>query len=136
MALEFVDTNILIYAHDGGAGAKHAKAVDLLTRLVEVDNCAISTQVLVEFFAAATKKLGMSGQEAENILGDMAGWPLHRPDHADIMAAARLQRRHKISWWDALIVQSAGALACTTLWTEDISAGHRYGSLTARNPFV
>ena len=37
MSVEFVDTNILVYAHDGGAGKKHEKSVALLTNLVEAD---------------------------------------------------------------------------------------------------
>jgi predicted nucleic acid-binding protein len=136
MSAEFVDTNILVYAHDGGAAGKHEKSVVLLTRLVQTDQCAASMQVLTEFYAAATRKLGMSGQEAEEVLADLGSWNLHRPSHADLLSAAQLQRRHKISWWDALIVQSALALGCAILWSEDLSHGQRYGALTVRNPFA
>jgi predicted nucleic acid-binding protein len=136
MSVEFVDTNILVYAHDGGAGKKYEESVALLMRLVDADTCGASLQVLSEFYAAATKKLGMTSQEAEDVLADLGSWNLHRPDHADLLNAARLQRRYKISWWDALIVQSALALGCTTLWSEDLARGQRYGSLTVRNPFA
>lgn len=134
-ALEFVDTNILIYAQDGGAGVKHKKAVELLTRLVQSDAGAVSTQVLAEFYSAATKKMGMSSQEAEAVIADMSPWTIHRPAHPDLIQAARLQRRYKISWWDALILQSAVAMYCGILWTEDLAQGQRYGTVTARNPF-
>ena len=135
-ALQFIDTNILIYAHDGGAGRKHAKSVELLTGLVESGAAALSTQVLAEFYSAATRKLGISSQEAESIIADMGAWAIHRPTHADLLLAARLQRRNKISWWDAMILQSATSLGCNTVWTEDLSAGQRYGTVTVRNPFV
>jgi predicted nucleic acid-binding protein len=125
-----------VYAHDGGAGKKHEKSVELLTRLVETDQGAASTEVLAEFYVGATWKLGMTAQEAEEVLVDLGSWNLHRPSHDDLLHAARLLRRHKISWWDALIVQSALAMGCSILWTEDLSHGRHYGSLTARKPFA
>jgi len=135
MSAEFVDTNILIYAHDGGAGSKHEQAVELLERLFDDRSGALSTQVLCEFYAAATKKLSMTSQEAEAVLSDLANWTVHRPAHADLLKAARLHRRYQIGWWDALIVQSATDLDCSVLWTEDLHDGQRYGAVTARDPF-
>src|ERR1035437_6581998 len=85
MSVEFVDTNVLIYAHDGGAGEKHERSVQLLSRLVEDGAGAISIQVLAEFYSAATKKLGIASQEAEEILADLGGWIIHRPGHADLL---------------------------------------------------
>ena len=136
MSVEFVDTNIFIYAHDGGAGEKHERSVQLLSRLVEDGTGAISIQVLAEFYAAATKKLGIASQEAEEILADLGGWIIHRPGHADLLRAVRFQRRYKMSWWDALVVNSAVELGCGVFWSEDLADGQRYGSVTVRNPFV
>jgi predicted nucleic acid-binding protein len=136
MSVEFVDTNILVYAHDGGAGKKYERSAALLTRLMDADACCASIQVLAEFYAAATRKLGMTSEEAEEVLVDLGSWKLHCPAHADLLNAARLQRRYKISWWDALIVQSALALGCTILSSEDLARGQRYGSLTVQNPFA
>ena len=135
MSVEFVDANLLVYAHDGGAGAKHTKAVDLLARLVEEGAGALSTQVLVEFYAAATRKLGMTSAEAEAVIRDLGGWIIHRPAHADLLKAAQLDRRYKLGWWDALILTSAIELGCAVLWTEDFSDGQRLGPITVRNPF-
>jgi predicted nucleic acid-binding protein len=135
MSVEFVDTNVFVYAHDGGAGAKHDQSVELLRRLAEDGSGALSIQVLAEFYVTATKKLGMASQEAEEVLADLGGWIIHRPTHADLARAARLQRRYRISWWDALILNSAAELGCHLLWTEDLSDGQRYGIVTARNPF-
>ena len=59
MSVEFIDTNVLVYAHEGGAGAKHGRAVDLLAHLFEDASGALSIQVLSEFYSAATKKLAM-----------------------------------------------------------------------------
>ncbi len=135
MSVEFVDTNILVYAHDGSAGEKHRKSVDLLIRLFEEESGAVSIQVLSEFYSAATKKLGMASQEAQDIIADLAGWIIHRPGHEDLLRAASLHRRYKISWWDALVIHSAVELGCPVLWTEDLADGQRYGTLRVRNPF-
>jgi predicted nucleic acid-binding protein len=132
---EFVDTNIFIYAVDRGAGRKQDRAVGLIERLVQESSGAISTQVLVEFFSAATRKFHLSSEEAEQTIVDLKGWILHRPDHVDLVRACHLHRRYKFSWWDALMVNSALELGCSILWTEDLRDGQKIGALTVRNPF-
>ncbi len=136
MSLEFVDTNIFIYAHDSDAGRRHSRAVDLLSRLMEEGSGAISTQVLVEFYAAAVRKLAMHSQEAEEVIADMGVWAIHRPDHADVVQAARMHRRYRVSWWDALVLRSATAMECGVLWSEDLVHGQKFGSVQVRNPFL
>jgi predicted nucleic acid-binding protein len=135
MSAEFVDTNVLVYAHDRSAGPKHEASVQLLTRLVEKRVGALSTQVLAEFYSAATRKLGMASAEAEDVIADLAGWTIHRPAHSDLLRASRLHRHHKIGWWDALIVTSALELGCRVLWTEDLTHGQRFGGVLVRNPY-
>jgi predicted nucleic acid-binding protein len=135
MSVEFIDTNVLVYAHDGGAGAKHVKSVELLARLFEEGSGALSVQVLSEFYAAATRKLGMKSEEAEAVIEDLGAWIVHRPDHAGILRACRLQRRYKIAWWDALVIHSAAEVGSQVLWTEDLSDGQRYGAVMVRNPY-
>lgn len=136
MNAEFVDTNIFVYAHDRSAQAKYESSVALLTRLFEDGNGALSVQVLSEFYAAATKKLGMPSEEAESVIRDLGAWNLHRPGQADLLRAAQLHREFKTSWWDALIIHSATELGCSVLWSEDLAHGRKYGSVTVRNPFV
>lgn len=136
MNAEFIDTNILVYAHDRGAGARYRRSVELLTRLAAAETGAFSIQVLAEFYVAATRKLHMTGEEAEEVISDLGGWIVHRPAHADLIRSAQLQRRHRISWWDAMIINSAAELGCRVLWTEDLSNGQHYGHVVARNPFA
>lgn len=135
MNVEFVDTNVLVYAHDRSSGAKHDAAIALLGRLTEQGNIATSIQVLTEFYSVATKKMGMSSEEAESHLADFGWWLIHRPAHQDLLRAARLQRKHKLSWWDALMLTSVESLGSVVVWTEDLSHGHRYGTVQALNPF-
>ena len=135
MSAEFIDTNVLVYAHDGSAGVKHAKSVDLLSRLVEEQNGALSVQVLAEFYAVAIRKLGMASAEAEAVIMDLEHWTIHRPGHADLIRASRIHIGHKVAWWDSLILTSALELGCRVLWSEDFADRRRFGTLTVRSPF-
>ena len=135
MSVEFVDANVLVYANDGGAGAKHVKAMDLMELLIKERAGALSIQVLAEFYSVATRKLRRTSAEAEAFIRDLGGWTIHCPAHADILKAAQLHRRYKLAWWDALILNSAIELGCSVLWTEDFSDGQRLGQVTVRNPF-
>jgi predicted nucleic acid-binding protein len=135
MSGEFVDTNVLVYAHEGGAGIKHQKAVDLLTRVFTAEKGVLSVQVLTEFYSIATKKLAMESEEAERAIRNLRDWTIHRPGHDDIVKAVLLHRRYQMGWWNALILNSAIETGCSILWTEDLSDGQRYSSVTVRNPF-
>jgi predicted nucleic acid-binding protein len=135
MPPEFLDTNIVVYAYDGGAGAKHRTAEELIGRLGREFSGALSTQILAEFYNVAIRKLAISKVEAAEIVADFGGWMVYRPEITDLLSASGLHQRYKISWWDALVLQSAQALGCEILWTEDLAHGQRYGSVTVRNPF-
>lgn len=136
MSVEFVDTNVLVYAHALGAGRRHSLAVDLLSRLIAADSLAVSFQVLSEFYSTMTRKLRMEPRVAEAVVADMAGWRMHTPGHADILRAIKLQRRYQMSWWDALILNSAIETGSRVLWTEDFSHGQTYGGVQVKNPFL
>ena len=133
---EFVDTNILIYAFDRSAGEKHRIAVDLVTRLWTERRGWISLQVMQEFYVAATRKLQLPGDEAALLVRRLGLWRVHRPLVEDILAAIELHQRHSVSFWDGLILRSAQASRCSTLWSEDLSNGQRWGNLEVRNPFA
>ena len=136
MSAEFVDTNILVYAHDESAGRKHSKAVELMERLVEARIGALSIQVLAEFYSVVTRKGRLTGESAEEKVSALGGWLIHSPRHGDLIRSAQLQRRFQINWRDALIVNSALELGCSILWTEDLQHGQSFSTLTARNPFA
>ena len=80
-----VDTNILVYSCDPGDSFKHARAVDLLSRLQLRGTGAVSTQVLGEFFCTVTREIvpPMTAAQAEfNVDAFLRAWtvfPLLRP---------------------------------------------------------
>src|SRR5689334_10389852 len=107
MSVEFVDTNVLVYAFDSRAGRKQVTAARLLERLAEARTGSLSIQVLSEFYSAATRKLQITPATAEEAIADFASWSIHSLSLSDLLNASRLHRRHQIAWWDALLITSA-----------------------------
>ena len=135
--LEFLDTNILVYAHDQSAGEKHATARNLVRRLWETENGCISVQVLQEFYVTVTRKVAqpMSMEDAAQIVRDISFWRIHAPNAEDGLGAIDIQRHYQVSFWDDMIIQSAKCSGCTVIWSEDLSEGQSYENLHVRNPF-
>jgi predicted nucleic acid-binding protein len=131
---QFVDSNVLIYAHDRSAGDRHARARDLIYGLWESREGSVSAQVLQEFFVNLSRKVAVA--EARGLAADYSAWRVHSPEAADVIEAIDIHRDLKISFWDAMIVRSASALDCDVLWTEDLNAGQRYRGVRAENPFA
>jgi predicted nucleic acid-binding protein len=134
---QFVDTNVLVYAHDLDAGPKAVRAQQLLADLWESGTGCLSLQVLQEFYVIATGKLRkkLPPEAAAEYVEDFSRWTLHSPDRNDLLTAIRTARRHHLSLWDALILRSASRLGCKTLWTEDLKDGETWEGVRVRNPF-
>ena len=133
---EFLDTNVLIYAHDSRESAKRTDARDLILRLMRERRGVLSIQVLQEFFAAATRKLGMPSAIARQHVTSYARLDVVSLAAPDILSAIDLHRLHRFSIWDALIVRAALNGSCTTLHTEDMQAGRSVENLVVNNPFA
>jgi predicted nucleic acid-binding protein len=133
----FVDTNILIYAHDTHDEAKHRAAENLLARLWTSGLGILSTQVLQEFYSAATRKLRppLAPTQARQAVHDYSEWCRVDTDPLLIISASRLSEQHSINFWDALIIEAALRAGAMELVTEDLHNGRRFGELTVRNPF-
>ncbi len=132
---EFLDTNVLIYADDARHPGKRERARELIRRLMHERRGVLSLQVLQEFFAAATRKLNMSSENARQRIVQYSRFDVVTLDTVDLIAAIDLHRLHRVSIWDALVVRAALNGACTTLHTEDMQDGYVVENLTLRNPF-
>ena len=135
--LQFVDTNVLIYAHDHSTGDKHIRARDLIRTLWQSGEGCLSIQVLQEFYVNVTQKVAkpLTPDLAAQIIADLSVWQVHRPGVEDVLDAIRLQGRHQISFWDAMIIVSAIQLGCQTIWSENLNPGQAYDRVTVVNPF-
>lgn len=138
MSGEFVDTDVLLYAHDRTAGAKRDAAVALITRLIDDEAGLLSTQVLMEFFVSATRKLPkrLDVAEAAEIVEDFGTWPVFTPSVADLVAGIQVSRRYGIHFWDAMIVRGAASFGADVIWSEDLNSGQTYEGIPVRNPFA
>ena len=135
--MQFVDTNILVYAHDSTAGERHEIARSLVNELWASRQGCLSLQVLQEFYVVVTRKVPhpLSPMAARNVIALLSSWQVHQPSIADLLFAIDLQQRYDLSLWDSLILVSAQRLNCTVIWSEDFNTGQRFGDLTVQSPF-
>jgi predicted nucleic acid-binding protein len=135
--LIFVDTSILVYAHDTSAGEKYRLAQEQITALWDSGKGCLSLQVLQEFYVTVTRKIArpMPTAVARQIVAELSYWRLHCPGSDDLLKAIDLQQHYQLSFWDAMIVQSAARLGCKTLLSEDLSAGQVIEEVQIVNPF-
>ena len=133
----FVDTNVLVYAHDTDAGDRHATAKALLAELWDDRSGLLSTQVLQEFYAVVTRKFkpSMPRAQAQTIVAAYGEWCAVATEPQLIVSASRLEEDHTLSFRDALIVQAAIQAGADRLVSEDLQNGRRFGALTVENPF-
>jgi predicted nucleic acid-binding protein len=130
-----LDTNILIYALDSAAGARHALAAEIVARAVTCD-CRLTLQSLSEFYVVATRKGIVPKAEAAAQVEDwLLLFPMLTPTASAVRAALTHAVAGRASYWDALLVETASEGGCATLLSEDMADGGRFGSVTVVNPF-
>jgi predicted nucleic acid-binding protein len=134
----FVDTNVLVYAHDRSETRKQPIAQALLEVLWRTRSGVLSTQVLQEFYVVTTRKFDppMRRGAAREVVALYGEWPIVQVDVALILAASKLEERHAFSFWDALVVEAARRCGATRLLTEDLQAGRRIDGISIENPFA
>ena len=133
---EFLDTNVLVYAEDGRDAGKQALARDLIGRLMRERRGVVSLQVLQEFFAVATRKLGMDAEAARRRLLLYSRFEVIDLSLVDLFAAIDLHLLHGLSFWDGLVVRAALNGNCRKLHSEDMHSGRVIEHLTVENPFT
>jgi predicted nucleic acid-binding protein len=133
----FVDTNILIYAHNRSAGAKHQRAAALIEHLWLSGDGVLSTQVLQEFCINVRRKLPrpLSMDDTARVLQQYLHWQIVVNTPASVIEAMVLESRYAVSFWNALILSAAQAAGVKTMYSEDFSHGQLYGSIRSINPF-
>jgi predicted nucleic acid-binding protein len=134
----FLDTNIFLYTFDLHS-PKRTKADQLVRRALANGEGIISFQVVQEFFNVALRRFAqpLSVAEAEQYLGTV-----FRPllaVHSSVslyFEALRIGTKHRLSWYDALIVAAAQEGEARVLFTEDLNHGQIIGQLRIENPFL
>ena len=134
----FVDTNILMYAHDTAAGEKHARAKALVEDLWESRSGVVSTQVLQELAVNLRRKAKkpLDAKATRDIVSDYLAWQVVVNGGDSILEALGLETRYQVSFRDALVIQAADAAGAEILYSEALSDGQRYGTVRVRNPLT
>lgn len=134
----FVDTNVLVYREDSSDPAKQSRAASWIGHLAHRRSARISIQVLQELYATLTRKVTpvFEADEARSIVRDLAVWQPVAINMPIMERAWQLQERHRMSWWDALILGAAQASNCTVLLTEDLQHGQMIDRVRIIDPFA
>ena len=133
----FVDTNVLVYAHDVDASAKRQIAKEILHELWVERTGVLSVQVLQEFYVNVTRKIPspLPKASARLVVDGYATWCAETTP-AEIGAAFRIEDEARIGFWDALIVSSAIKSGATRILSEDFNTGQRISGILIDNPFA
>jgi len=131
----FFDTNVLVYTDDLDSPEKRDRALELFETARLDGSGALSTQILQEYFVAATRKLGVPAPIARRKVELLARLDTVVLDVDDVLAAVDLHRLHQLSFSDALVVRAAQAAGCRVLYSEDLQHGWRLDGLEVVNPF-
>lgn len=138
MSADLLDTNVFVNLFDNVADAKRERARALVERALTQGNASISYQVIQETLNVVTTRMAspMTADVASEFLRDVL-LPLW-----DVMPSADLydralaiHSRHRLSFYDSLIVAAALGAGCTRLLTEDLQDGQVIEGMTIKNPF-
>lgn len=135
-ARAFVDTNVLIYAHDVSAEAKHEIAKRILRELWIQRGGALSSQVLQEFYVNVTRKIAapLSEKRARAVVSSYLVWCVDTTAD-EISAAFEIEDEARIGFWDALIVAAAVKANADRILSEDLNSGQTIAGVRIENPF-
>jgi predicted nucleic acid-binding protein len=133
----FVDTTVLVCAHDLDAGEKRAIAEHILRQLWDDEAGVLSAFVLHEFYEALTSGGSpVPRRAARDLIDAYRVWPVAAIEPADILAASEIEERHRLSFRDAMVVVAARKSRATVLLSEQIQLSRHIAGLDVRNPFL
>jgi len=132
----FVDSNILIYAHDRDAGSRRDRARSICEQLWQERSGCLSVQVLQEFYVTVTRKLRtpVARAQARELVRAYGSWVVSPTTAETVLRATELSEATEIAFWDALIVAAAEQSGAETLYSEDLHDGQVIAGVRVVNP--
>lgn len=133
-----VDTNVLVYVYDRSEMEKQRFAEALYDRLTLSGRGVLSTQIMSEFFNAATRRLSeplpleLAYRRLENY---HRSWEVVNITPTIVLEAARGAIDHQLSFWDALIWATAKLNQIPIVLSEDFRSGTSLEGVRFVNPF-
>jgi predicted nucleic acid-binding protein len=136
-ALEFMDTNVLVYAYDLSDPRKQQIAQGLVRRAV-AGEIAASSQVLGEFAATLLHKLAPPAKPEDLMaLLDALGPIKLVPIDCDVVVrAVQARAQYGVHFYDGMILAAAERGGCQKIWSEDLNDGQQYFGCAVENPFA
>lgn len=136
-AAVFVDTNIFVYSRDASEPKKQSVAARWLEELWTEQRGRTGIQVLNEFYITVTRKLdpGMTPEDAWADVHALLSWDPQPVDRRLLLRAQNVEHRHRLSWWDSMIVAAAQIQNCAQILSEDLQDGWSCDGVTVCNPF-
>lgn len=132
----FIDSGILVYAHDRGAGEKHLVANRLVRELWRLPVLpVISVQVCRELWWILSQSPDLEREGLARLVASYLVWRVIPEDGELVAAALELQHRFGISVWDSWIVAAALRAGVRQLWSDSVAV-LEYGPLQVVNPLV
>ena len=134
----FVDSNILIYAHDKDAGTKQRQAAERLKKLWDTQLGLLSTQVLQEFYVNVTRKIKkpLRSDLAREVVRNYGLWVESPITPATVVRASEIGEIWRLSFWDSMILAAAEQDGAGELLTEDLHSGQKIAGIRVVNPFL
>ena len=134
----FIDTNILLYAKDRSDPSKHKAANRWVEAALRRSAVVLSAQSLREYYANMLR-LDRRPNAVQELRAELHQLETFVPDYLRmdrLVEAWSIQDRHRLSFWDAMLIASALAANCSLFLSEDMNGGQRIETLTVVNPFT
>lgn len=135
MGLDFIDSNVVVFANDGRDAAKQKVALAVIGDAIRSGNGVISTQVLQEYANVALGKLGQRQDVVLRQLALLERLQVVSQTPVLVRRGVELQGLYGISFWDAAMVAAAESRGCARILSEDLNAGQFYTGVAVINPF-
>lgn len=130
-----LDTNLLIYAIDTEAGRRHELAEQIIEHAARRD-CWLTLQAVSEFYSAVARKHVLPRRAAAAQAIDwLELFPCAAASAGSVRNALAASTAGRASYWDALLVATAGEAGCAVLLTEDLADGADFDGVRIHNPF-
>jgi predicted nucleic acid-binding protein len=130
-----LDSNLLVYSVARTEGARHEAALEIVNRAVEA-NCWLTLQSLSEFYSVTRRKNVPRELAAAQVESWLIAFPSVAVSATAIRRALADHLGGRASYWDALLVATAGEAGCTLVLSEDMADGALLGGIRIHKPFT
>ena len=131
-----LDSNVMIYAEGSNNDWRSARALHLLG-VIPAKDIVVPVHAVGE---TARWLVGRGGLSQAIGMDRASGWvqkyPIQETTRAVMDGAFALVKRHKLQFWDALILSSAQVGGASILLSEDLQDGFKWNGVKVMNPFA